>query len=175
VGALQGVLTGPDLRRYFEHYVEILRSMQIVIAERYTQELADEFFADFCSILSHLTIVSRLSRKTGLLTPLEIVQLDTACKGFATAFRLVDAKRTYADRNHVKGTLTSKGHIVEKHVINFAKRFGTCGAMGEDGLESLHPLDTAARVLTRSMRNSTARIRATAGRIAFVQSVTQCQ
>jgi hypothetical protein len=168
---LQNVLTGPDLRKYFDQYEEILAVMRDVIAVRHGPDLAEEFFTDYCSTLSHIVIVSRLTRKTDILTAEEITQLDDACKGFAAAFRIVDAKRTYADQHHIKGTLTAKGHVVEKHVIEYAKRFGTCGRMGEDGLESLHPLDTAARVLNRSIRNHEARIVATANRVAFTQSI----
>ena len=144
--------------------------MRIVICDRYGDDVANEFFTDYCSTLSHLTVVSRLTRKAALLTDVELDQLETACKGFATAFRTVDAKRTYAV-GHVKGTLTCKGHTIEKHVVDFARRFGTCGWMGEDGLESLHPLHTKARILNRSIRNPVARIHATANRLAFIQGV----
>ena len=163
-------MVGPDLRRFYDNYVEILEIMRRAIADRHGNDLADEFFADYCSILAHLVVVNRLTRKTDLLSDAEIVELDLACKGFGTTFRLVDAKRTYPPGStHKKGTLTAKGHVIEKHVIHYARRFGTCGAFGEDGLEALHPLDTAARLLTRSIRNNALRINATANRLALVQ------
>jgi hypothetical protein len=36
--------------------------------------------------------------------------------------RLVDAKRTYEDSRHKKGTLTVMGHIVEMHVADCLAR-----------------------------------------------------
>ena len=162
---------GPDLRKFFEHYLEILGVVRDAIKERYGADKADEFFSDYCSTLSHLVVTSRLTRKTDLLTDAEIIELDVACKGFGSAFRLVDAKRTYEDSRHKKGTLTVKGHIVEMHVADYARRFGTIGAFGEDGLEALHPLDTAARLLTRSIRNHESRINSTANRLALVQGI----
>ena len=50
--------------------------------------------------------------------------------------------------------LTVKGHLIEKHVIHFARWYGTCGCFGEDGLEALHPLATAARIITRFPRST---------------------
>lgn len=50
-----------------------------------------------------------------------------------------------------------KGHIVEVHVPEFARKFGTCGVFGEDGLEALHPHGTLVRLLVRQMRNPEAR------------------
>ena len=38
--------------------------------------------------------------------------------------------------------------------------YKTVGMFGEDGVESLHPQDTAKRQLTRAMRNPEARLRA---------------
>jgi hypothetical protein len=56
--------------------------------------------------------------------------------------------------------LIVKGHIVEKHLVNYARYYGTLGVFGEDGLEALHPSDTRSRVVVRAMRNSEARHRA---------------
>ena len=67
-----------------------------------------------------------------------------ACAGFGAAFRIAYPKRG--------GLLTPKGHIVEKHVHCFATKYGTLGVFGEDGMESIHPLDARARVLVRTMQ-----------------------
>ena len=50
-----------------------------------------------------------------------------------------------------------KGHIVEVHVPEFARKFGTCGVFGEDGLEALHPHGKLVRRLVRQMQNPEAR------------------
>ena len=49
--------------------------------------------------------------------------------------------------------LTPKGHIVEKHVHDFARRYRALRVFGEDGMESLHPLDVRVRMLVRTMKN----------------------
>ena len=72
-------------------------------------------------------------------------QLQKACAGFGAAFRKAYPKRG--------GLLTPKGHIVEKHIHYFAKKYGTLGVFGEDGMESLHPLDARAKMLVRTMKN----------------------
>ena len=65
--------------------------------------------------------------------------------------------------------LTPKGHIVEKHVHYFAKKYGTLGVFGEDGMESLHPLDARARVLVRTMKKSTKRHKARTAHLTRMQ------
>ena len=71
----------------------------------------------------------------GRLTPDEMIQLETACAAFGYAFRMAHER-----------ILTVKGHIVEAHLVSFARRFDNLGVMGEDGIEALHPLDSRARV-----------------------------
>jgi hypothetical protein len=60
-----------------------------------------------------------------------------------------------------------KGHIVEQHVAAFARSYETCGAFGEDGLESLRPWDTRFRLITRTVRNPEARHRATSSHLGI--------
>ena len=88
-----------------------------------------------------------------MLSEEELVKLELHCHEYARTFRAA-----YPDRN---GLMTPKGHLLADHVPILARRFGTCGVFGEDGIESLHPLDTAARMITRSMRDPVARARAT--------------
>ena len=59
-----------------------------------------------------------------------------------------------------KDLLTVKGHVVEEHVPEFVGLFGTCGILGEDGVEGLHPQDTLVRRIVRCVRNPEARHRA---------------
>ena len=88
-----------------------------------------------------------------MLSEEELVKLELHCHEYARTFRAA-----YPDRN---GLLTPKEHLLADHVPILARRFVTCGVFGEDGIESLHPLDTAARMITRSMRDPVARARAT--------------
>ena len=60
-----------------------------------------------------------------------------------------------------------EGHIVEQKVSVSARKYGTCGALGEDGLESLHPWDTRCRLITRTMRNPEARRKATMSHLSI--------
>ena len=55
--------------------------------------------------------------------------------------------------------LTVKGHVVEENIPEFVDLFGTCGILGEDGVEGLHPQDTLVRRIVRSVRNPEARTR----------------
>jgi hypothetical protein len=88
-----------------------------------------------------------------MLSPVQLNELDLACTNFGVAYC------TY--RLSYDKILTVKGHIIEQHVSAFARRYETCGAFGEDGLESLHPWDTRCRLITRTMRNPEARHKAT--------------
>ena len=147
------------MRIYLKEYRAVLGIVRDAIRDRYGCDKADEFFADHCSTLEHLSVVNHFTRKVDMLTPDEIGQLEIACAGFATAFRLIDQKRVYTPTStHDIGTLTVKGHAVECHVVDWARRFGTCGALGEDGMEALHPLDTAARWSHMYMAASSKRI-----------------
>ena len=147
-------LVGPDVRKFLVNYEAIIKELAAKIAEVEGPVkgpvAAAAFSAKHLRVLKELTVVSRLTRTTEMLTALELNQLDLACKSFGDAFRLSYKKK-----------LSPKGHIIEQHVPAFARRYGTCGAFGEDGLESLHPWDTRCRLITRTMRNPKARHQAT--------------
>ena len=96
-----------------------------------------------------------------MLTDDELDQLQEACAGFGAAFRIAYPKGG--------GLLTPKGHIVEKHVNYFAKKYGTLGVFGEDGMESLLPLDARARVLVRTMPNPKNRHKAKTAHLTRMQ------
>lgn len=90
-------------------------------------------------------MVSALTRHVGQLSVVQLGELKVACAGYGVAFRGLHG----ADR-----PLTPKGHLIEKHIMYFANKYGTCGSFGEDGTEALHPLATAVRIITRNMRNA---------------------
>jgi len=77
-----------------------------------------------------------------------IEELRASCAEYGRLFRI-----TYPDR----AILTPKDHVIEVHIVAFASYFGTIGIFGEDGMEAIHPMDTTARVLVRSMRNAVQR------------------
>ena len=69
----------------------------------------------------------------------------------------------------VRTRLTPKGHVVEVHLAAFARRYGTIGFFGEDGIEALHPKDTKCRQLTRCIRNPESRGLATTRHLTRIQ------
>jgi hypothetical protein len=87
-------------------------------------------------------VVSELTRHVGQLPGNQLDVLGVACAGYGVAFRALHARR-----------LTPKGHLIEKHIMYYARKYGTCGSFGEDGIEALHPLATSVRIMTRHMRN----------------------
>lgn len=58
------------------------------------------------------------------------------------------------------GTLTPKDLVLKDNVMYYVETYKTLGIFGEDGLEALHPKDTAKRELTRAMRSPKARCKA---------------
>jgi biotin synthase-like enzyme len=93
-----------------------------------------------------------------MLSELELTQLGDNCARFVASFRLAFPEHKI---------VTPKLHVIEKHIPDFARRFGTCGVFGEDGLESLHPMDTRARQIVRTMRNATKRHQAATKHLAI--------
>jgi len=70
------------------------------------------------------------------------------CAEYGRLFRIA-----YPDQ----AILTPKSHVIEAHIVAFVSYFGTIGIFDEDGMEAIHPMDTRARVLVRSMRNEVQR------------------
>jgi hypothetical protein len=143
-------LVGPDVREFLLSYGPIIAELAAKIAKVEGPAAAAEFSVRHLRALKGLTNVSHHTRTTEMLTPVQLNELDLACTNFGVAYRLSYDK-----------ILTVKGHIIEQHGSAFARRYGTCGAFGEDGLKSLHPWDTRCRLITRTMRNPEARHKAT--------------
>ena len=112
------------------------------------------------AVLEPLAKISRLTRAVRMLSAAEISELKEACIQFGKAWR-----------QGYRELLTVKGHIVEEHVPEFAELFGTCGILGEDGVEGLHPQDSLVRRIVRSMRNPEARHKA---HTRHLQAMVRC-
>ena len=143
-------LVGPDVRKFLLSHGLIIAELAAKIAEVEGPAAAAKFSVRHLRVLKELTIVSHPTRTTEMLTPVQLNELDLACTNFGVAYRLSYDK-----------ILTVKGHIIEQHVSAFARRYGTCGAFGEYGIESLYPWDTRCRLITWTMRNPEARHKAT--------------
>ena len=143
-------LVGPDVRKFLLSHGLIIAELAAKIAEVEGPAAAAKFSVRHLRVLKELTIVSHPTRTTEMLTPVQLSELDLACTNFGVAYRLSYDK-----------ILTVKGHIIEQHVSAFARRYGTCGAFGEYGIESLYPWDTRCRLITWTMRNPEARHKAT--------------
>jgi hypothetical protein len=102
-------------------------------------------------VFKELKVVSELTRHVGQLSSNQLDALQVACTGYGVAFRAL----------HGAGRIvTPKGHLIETHVMYYARKYGTCGSFGEDGIEAYHPFATAVRIITRPMRNPEQRYRA---------------
>ena len=156
-----GALVGRDIRKFLEAFLQILARLKAKISEIHGQEKANDFYTRHFNVLQHLRVVCHLTRKVAMLTDEELAELEAACAAWAAAFRASYPEHTI---------LTPKGHSVEKHVPYFARKYGTCGIFGEDGLEALHPMEARARVIVRSMRNSVQRHKSMTGHLAKTQN-----
>ena len=146
-----GTLVGPDARRFLTHFAAILGQLKTKMAETHGQETSDAFYKRHCTCLKPLAVVVELTRKVEMLTAQQLDDLEAACKEFVGSFRTL-----FPDHSIV----APKFHVIEKHIPYFARRFETCGVFGEDGLESLHPMDSRARLIVRTIRNPVKRHKA---------------
>ena len=144
-----GQFMGADCRLFAERRESILRPVQSKIAELFGEAQANKLFETHCGILGQLNIIGHHIRHVDMLLTAQIDELRVACAEYGIAYP-----------DHV--VLTPKGHLIEAHIIPFATYFGTIGVFGEDGMEAIHPMDTSARVLVRSMRNAIKRHQAMA-------------
>lgn len=154
----KGSLVGPDCRRFLEKHNEILDAIVVAMKEeKYSEEQCNAFREYHARILQVLDKIGKLSRKVEMLSDSEIDELSLACKEYGAAARAPVATCLKIPKKFLREKLTPKGHTVECHLAEFAKRYGTIGFFGEDGIEALYPKDTAVRLLTSSVRNAKAR------------------
>lgn len=143
-----GQLVGPDCRKFLKHFPAILAIARDEIAKTHGPEEAHKWYDLTCAVLKEIDVVSHFSRAARFLNDDELDKFEAACRGFGVAYRAAHPEHPI---------LTIKGHLIEMHLATIARRYRTLGMFGEDGLEALHPLDTRARMLVRSMRNALAR------------------
>ena len=143
-------LVGPNCRRFLLLFGPILSDPASKITEAvHSKAEADDFVQRHTAVLEPLVIVGHLSRAVRMLSADEISELKHAGARFGAAWRA-----------GYKDLLTVKGHVVEEHVPEFVGLFGTCGILGEDGVEGLHLQDTLFRRIVRCVCNPEARHRA---------------
>jgi hypothetical protein len=155
-----GQFMGDDCRKFADNIAAILAMVRDKINELFGDDKATEFYDRHCGILRQLSIIGHHTRRVAMLSHDQIEELRVACSEYARLFRIA-----YPDH----AVLTPKGHLIESHLVAFAVHYGTIGVFGEDGMEALHPMDTRARVLVRSMRNPVGRHQAMAKYIQIEQ------
>lgn len=139
-----GTVVGPDARRWLDTNAAILGALKAKMEQVHGSQIANDFYTRYSSCFGPLAVVAHLARAVSMLTEPELTELEENCTLFVASFRTA-----FPDHKIV----TPKLHIIEKHIPYFARRFGTCGVFGEDGLESLHPMDAKARLIVRTMRS----------------------
>jgi hypothetical protein len=143
-------LAGPDCRRFLLLFGPILSDLASKITKAgHSKAESDDFVQRHTAVLEPLLIVGHLTRAVRMLSADEISELKLACVRFGAAWG-----------GWFRDLLTVKGHVVEEHVPEFVGLFGTCGILGEDGVEGLHLQDTLVRRIVRCVCNPEARHRA---------------
>jgi len=144
-------MVGPDARRFLKCFREIFAELRELLVAKIGEPQTAAWITRKSSTLKELDIVCHYTRAVRMLTTEEKASLDAACKAYPKAFRLA-----FPDRKIVP----PKIHCIEKHIMPVVNLYGTIGVFGEDGLESYHPVDSRARLIVRSMRNSVERHKA---------------
>ena len=166
----KGSLVGPDCRRFLKEHRVILDAIVCAMREEsYAEDQCAAFREYHTRILTQLDKIGALSRKVTMLTDSEIEELSHACETYGAAARASVPDCLPLPKSLVRTRLTPKGHVVEVHLAAFARRYGTIGFFGEDGIEALHPKDTKCRQLTRCIRNPEARGLATTRHLTRIQ------
>ena len=164
-----GQLTGGNCRLMCTHQDAILTQVQNKIDSQFpngfpdnpgTSALASSFKARHGAILGSMDIIGHYTRKVEILTAHELDCLDSAIADFKANWG-----KSYDNR-----ILTPKAELVVNHVSAQARFYGTLGVMGEDGIESLHQMDSSIRLLVRSVRNPSQRQAAHVSHMAIQQN-----
>ena len=71
----------------------LARLFSAKIEEAHGKVEAQAFYDRHVPVIEHLQIISRLTRKVGMLTDDELDELQAACAGFGAAFRIAYPKR----------------------------------------------------------------------------------
>jgi len=150
-----GQLVGPHLWRWFEHHEAIFDSFKMKAVELgYEASGLDAIFDAAAPALVALAAIVPLMLAARLLTDEELDILETNCAALGATWRLHFAVANGAAH-------TPKVHLIERHVVAYARLHGTLGMLGEEAVEALHPWWTAAARLCQAMRDPIARILAT--------------
>ena len=161
-----GTMVGPDARRFLQHFPEIFTEMREFLVPKIGEAEADAWIERKTSTLKELAIVCHYTRAARILTLEERALLRAACEAYPKAFRLAFPARKI---------VPPKVHYIEKHIMPIVDMFGTIGIFGDDGLESFHPVDSRARLIVRSMRNSVERHKAMINNINKVTKGKSCK
>lgn len=138
-------LCGRDAGRLVEKRKEILAAVKPAIVEAgYTSQEADDFIKKHLAVLDPLCEIIHLTRIADRsLTRRQEAELEALCPKYLEGRRgVLDGK-----------VPTPKDMAVAFDVPYYAKLLHTLGLLGTDGLEHLHQMITAAKILTRSIRN----------------------
>ena len=146
-----GTMVGPDARRFLQHFRDIFAELRELLVSKVGELVAAAWIARKTSTLKELDVVCHYTRAVRMLKTEEKAALKSACIAYPEAFRLAFPGRKI---------VPPKIHCIEKHIMPIVEKYGTIGVFGEDGLESYHPVDSRARMIVRTMRNSVERHKA---------------
>lgn len=144
-------MNGPSARRLIHLYDELHKRLRDAMVEGGYGNADLTKLNEHMAVWSYYSECSRLMRSTEMLTDAQLDLLSESAVGFGLAYRL--ANEVYS--------MFHKAHLVERHVPDIARRFGTIGKFSEEGGESAYVWYKKAAMMCRTMRNSAARIRAT--------------
>ena len=150
-----GQLVGPHLWRLFQRYAVIFATLKEKgIGLSFSPESLDNIIGKFSPAFAALAAIAPLMRATRLLTPAELDHLETNCAALGATWR-----EHFAAAHG--GEHTPKVHLIERHVVEQARRHGTLGMFGEEAVEAEHPAWARAAQLCRAIKNPRARLLAT--------------
>ena len=162
---------------YNSHYPSpFVHSYQAMLAKGFPQPEVDDFLTRHKEVLRPLAgrktengrdpgINELMRRASGVLSDQEVDTLDLLIQEYIAARKAI--------LGPTGKVMTPKEHALAEHIVPMARMYKTVGLFGEDGVESLHPQDTAKRQLTRAMRNPEARLRAHMRHMLALQHIKQ--